>query len=66
MEETAVALTSNPGDLVSIPCRACGKRLIPFVIQTGTHLLLCPDCHEKTRVTVTRESGRWRIRTSGP
>lgn len=52
------------GSTVPIPCRHCGKKLIPFVVQEGKHAVQCPRCGAATEVRVTREGDQIRIRTS--
>jgi phage FluMu protein Com len=49
------------GALVAIPCRACGKVMLPFTVDFGSHRLKCLRCNRYTKVTVMTEFGRLRI-----
>ena len=53
----------RPGDLLPIPCRACGSVLLPFTVDWGRHVLTCPRCASRTQVDVREERGLSRIRT---
>ncbi len=64
--ENHLALIVKLGDTVPIPCRSCGKKLIPFVVKEGNHTLTCPDCKEATRIEVTCVGQSCRIRTARP
>jgi hypothetical protein len=58
-------LELRPGVIVPIPCRACGKGIVLFEIQEGTHSVACPLCNVSTQVEVVPEGDRWRLKTSG-
>jgi hypothetical protein len=49
------------GSPVPIPCRGCGKKLLPFTVALGMHLLSCPICGKGTEVLVRRQRGRLRV-----
>lgn len=53
----------RPGAVVRIPCRSCGKRLIPFTVAAGRHELRCGLCGGTTEVRVSPKADSWLIRT---
>jgi hypothetical protein len=53
------------GAQVPIPCRSCGKAMIPFFVAEGTTLLRCGACGRTTEVVVSRVEGALAIRTRG-
>jgi len=50
-----------PGSRLPIPCRSCGRGMIPFRVEVGRHLLRCSSCGKGTGVTVIRVGGRLRV-----
>jgi hypothetical protein len=52
-----------PGILIPIPCRACGRGMIPFTLEWGSYRLTCSACGGSTLVQVSDEGGKPRIRT---
>jgi len=42
-----------PGILIPIPCRACGRGMIPFTLEWGSYRLTCSACGGSTLVQVS-------------
>ena len=52
-----VPVILRAGVTVRIPCRHCGKALIPFKIAEGNHSVTCEKCGSSTEVRVAIEAG---------
>ena len=59
-------MTSNlrPADVVSIPCRGCGKYFHRLTIAEGVHLFGCRPCGTVTRARVRCWADFCRVFTS--
>jgi phage FluMu protein Com len=62
-EIASLPIEPQLGSKLSIPCRHCGKRLIPYTVSLEPRQVACPECKKSTHVEVYIHEGRCYIRT---
>lgn len=51
------------GDVISVPCRACGKQFLKYRVEEGAVQVSC-KCGRQTQVVARREKDQWKIYTA--
>lgn len=52
------------GDVISVPCRSCGKQFLKFRVEEVTVQIACSKCGRSTQIAARKEREEWRIFTA--